>query len=386
MKYKNKGHRILLVWLLLWSCLNTVQGQDDQNQRFKSISIKGMSGGHLYSGQDLSDKVSYGYGALDVRFAWHPSKTNQWTQETGFASYGIGYFTSSIGDPQVFGNPHALYGFVNFFLSRPHRRNVLEISPALGLTYNLEPFDEQNNPLNDAIGARMAVYFNVNFGGAYKLNREIDLLYGVDFTHFSNGRTYTPNYGLNLFGFNLGMRYHFNQRQQDLDKDPYTTRVVSSRFLRPERPATEKNAFNNSLDIYLAAGTVQNYIDQGTDLRYGTFTGVVDYRRYFNRMHGLTLGMDLFYDNSLAESYPDSKDRYLVGVHAGYDFMFWRFNIRVQLGTYLTDDRMKDNLFIRPALHYKISRSFFAQVGLKTRNGAGADWIEFGLGWKPFKW
>lgn len=373
---------------ILIMCLSPLHhfGQTVSEGRFKSISIKALSGAHLYSGTDLNEKINYGYEALDIRFAWQPSADNTWTRETGFASYGIGFYSASIGDPQVFGNPNALYGFANFFLSKPYRRNILEISPALGLTYNLEPFNEESNPLNDAIGARMAVYFNVHFGGAYTLNREIDLLYGLDFTHYSNGRTYTPNYGLNLLGLNLGMRYHFNQLQKDLDNDPYTTNVFPARFSRPERQPTEKNDFSHSVDIYAAFGTVQNYIDQGTDLRYGTFSGVLDYRRYFNKMHGLTLGGDLFYDNSLAESYPDSSDRFLIGVHAGYDFMFWKFNIRVQLGTYLTDNRMKDDLFIRPALSYKLSESFYAQLGLKTRNGAGADWIEVGIGWKPFKW
>ncbi|WP_224484436.1 acyloxyacyl hydrolase [Robertkochia aurantiaca] len=378
---------LFLIFLLAGFQLSDIYAQSEsETGRYKSISIKGLSGAHLYTGQDLLEKINYGYGALDIRFAWHPHKDNQWTRDTGYASYGFGYYTSTIGDPQVFGNPHALYAFANFFLSKPYRRNVLEISPALGLTYNLEPFDEQSNPLNDAIGARMAVYFNVSFGAAYKLNREIDLLYGIDFTHYSNGRTYTPNYGLNLFGLNLGMRYHFNQEQRDLDRDPYTTNVVPSRFQRPERPASLPYDFDHSVDIYAAAGTVQNYIDQGTDLRYGTFSGVIDYRRYFNRMHGLTLGVDLFYDASLVESFPDSADHYLIGVHGGYDFMFWKFDIRVQVGTYLTDNREKGTLFIRPALQYEISKSLFAQFGLKTRNGAGADWIEVGFGWKPFKW
>jgi len=28
----------------------------------------------------------------------------------------------------------------------------------------------------------------------------------------------------------------------------------------------------------------------------------------------------------------------------------------------------------------------YAQVGLKTLAGAAADWIEFGVGFKPFNW
>jgi hypothetical protein len=366
--------------------LTGLSAQTSDEGKFKSISIKGLSGAHIYSGESLNDKVNYGYFAMDVRFAWHPSQDNYWSRDTGFASYGIGFYTANVGDPQVFGNPTALYGFANFFLSKSSRRNVLELSPALGLTYHLEPYNPETNPSQDAIGARMAVYFNVNFGAAYKLTREMDILYGIDFTHYSNGRTFTPNYGLNLFGFNAGMRYNFNQLQKDLDPNPYTTNVVPARFDRPERPATQKNDFSNSIDLYAAIGTVQNDKDRGTKVRYGTFSGVLDYRHYFNRMHGATLGFDLFFDDSLVASYPESGDRFLLAAHAGYDFMFWRLAIRAQLGTYISDPRGKGNFFIRPALQYNISKNFFAQIGLKTKNGAAADWVEFGVGWRPFKW
>lgn len=378
-----KGLGFVLFLLIM---TNGLLAQENQNGNFKSISIRALSGAHLYSGEGLVEKVSYGYGALDLRFAWQTSVDNQWAKDTGFASYGAGFYTASVGDPKIFGNPTAIYGFANFFLSNPNKRNAFEISPALGLTYHLEPYNAETNPLQDAIGSRMAVYFNVNFGAAFHLNRETDLLYGIDFTHYSNGRTFTPNYGLNLFGLNLGMRYHFNREQNKLDPDLYTTNVLPARYKRPERPSTEKNDFRQSIDLYAGIGTVQNYADQGTQIRYGTFSGVLDYRRYFNRMHGFTAGLDLFFDNSLAESYEDVNDRYLLGIHGGYDLMFWKFDIRVQVGTYISNDRGKGGFFMRPALQYEISKGFFAQVGLKTKNGAAADWIEFGLGWKPFKW
>ena len=378
-----KGLGFVLFLLIM---TNGLLAQENQNGNFKSISIRALSGAHLYSGEGLVEKVSYGYGALDLRFAWQTSVDNQWAKDTGFASYGAGFYTASVGDPKIFGNPTAIYGFANFFLSNPNKRNAFEISPALGLTYHLEPYNAETNPLQDAIGSRMAVYFNVNFGAAFHLNRETDLLYGIDFTHYSNGRTFTPNYGLNLFGLNLGMRYHFNREQNKLDPDLYTTNVLPARFKRPERPSTEKNDFRQSIDLYAGIGTVQNYADQGTQIRYGTFSGVLDYRRYFNRMHGFTAGLDLFFDNSLAESYEDVNDRYLLGIHGGYDLMFWKFDIRVQVGTYISNDRGKGGFFLRPALQYEISKGFFAQVGLKTKNGAAADWIEFGVGWKPFKW
>ncbi|WP_282124360.1 acyloxyacyl hydrolase [Algibacter mikhailovii] len=377
-----------LIFLIssIFSISNTFSQDTVENGKFRTFSINGKSGAHIYSGKTLSDEIQYGYGALDLRYSWQPSTDTEWSRDTGYAAYGIGFYSATLGDPQIFGNPNALYGFVNFFLSNPYRRNTLEISPALGLTYNLNPFDPETNPLNDAIGAKMAVYFSVNFGGAYKVNREIDLLYGIDFTHFSNGRSFTPNYGLNMFGLNVGMRYNLNTQQRKYDNNPYTVNVLPARFQRLARPKSPKNEYNNSLDLYASIGTSQNDSNAGTSHRYGNFSGIIDYRHYFNKMHGVSAGIDFMIDGSLAEQYPDPADHFLLGVHGGYDFMFWRFGIRVQLGTYLNDDRGKGNFFLRPAIQYEISKNIFAQMGLKTTNGAAADWIEFGIGWKPFKW
>ncbi|WP_158293217.1 acyloxyacyl hydrolase [Tamlana fucoidanivorans] len=378
---------ILWITILIFSFKNYMYSQNDTKKgTFKTLTVTGHSGAHIYTGESLSEKLQYGYGGVNLKFSWVPNKEDDWSLDTGYAAYGIGFYTANIGDPEVFGNPHALFGFINFFLSKPYRRNVLELSPAFGLTYNLEPYNPETNPFNDAIGAKMAVYFSVDFVGAYKLNREIDLIYGVDFKHFSNGRTFTPNFGLNMFGFNGGMRYNFNTNQKRLDRDPYTTNVVSSRFMRPERPKTRKNDFNNSVDVYAALGVVQNEADKGTNRQFGTFSGTIDYRRYFNRMHGISAGLDFFFDNSLSEKYPETSDRFLLAFHYGYDFMFQRFDIRLNVGHYLTDDRGKGNFFLRPALQYEISKSFYAQFGLKTSAGAAADWIEFGVGIKPFKW
>ena len=355
--------------------------------RFRFVEIKGHSGAHLYTGNSLNEQIESGYGAVEVRFGWQPSNESSWSNPYGFASYGVGWYSGFIGNPQVFGNPNALYGFMNFHLSRYNKKNVMELTPAFGLTYGLEPFDSETNPLNDAIGARMAVYFNLHYGGAYRLNREMDLLYGIDFTHFSNGRSYQPNYGLNMLGINVGIRYHYNADQRKVDNDPYTNRLIQSRFRRPKsRKLKENRNKRNSLNIHTAIGTVQNEGDEGTSQRYTTFSGMLDYRYKFNEMSGVTIGFDLFHDPSLEPEFPNSEDWYMYAVHAGYDFMFWRLAIRVQLGTYLGSDRNKNSLFIRPALQLEITKWMHTQVGLKTRRGAAADWVEFGIGFTPFQW
>lgn len=382
---------------LLFSCLcltgiaqnetiNYTEVQNVENYgRFKFIEFKMHGGSHLYTGEKLENALDNGYGAFEIRYGWQPSNPEAWSSTLSYPSYGIGWYSGYIGDPDIFGNPNALFGFINFNLSRPQKRNSLEISPAFGITYNLKPYDEENNPENDAIGSKFAVYFSASIGGVYRLNREMDLTYGLDLTHFSNGRTYTPNYGLNMIGLNLGMRYHYNKDQKFVDKDPYTKQLLQARFKRPAR-TPRKKIKESSIQFYTAIGTVQNDEDAGTSKRYTTFSGVLDYRYQFNTLHAVTVGFDLFYDESLSSIYTDESDRYLTAAHIGYDFNFWKMAIRVQAGAYFGDDKGKDPIFLRPAVQYHILDWLHAQVGLKTKNGGAADWIEFGIGFTPFKW
>lgn len=367
--------------------------KDDKNYgRFRYIDVKGHSGVHLYTGETLGDAISSGYGSFEVRYGWQSGDPENWANKYyGSVSYGVGFYTGYIGDPKIFGNPNALYGFADFTLSkaRKGRKTSWHLVPAFGLTYNLVPYDPVENPNNDAIGGKTAVYLNFAYGANTILTRELDLTYGIDFAHFSNGRMNTPNYGLNMFGLNLGLRYHYNQDQKFIDDSPYTRELLQARYDRPKKQQNEK-LNQNSFNIYAAVGFVENYADAADggdpEIKYNTFSGVLDYRHRFNTMHGISVGLDLFYDESLKPTHPETSDRYMVGIHAGYDFIFWRFAVRPAIGTYLSDDKGKKPAWARVALLYNVTDWFNVQVGLKTRRGFAADWVEFGIGFTPFKW
>lgn len=353
--------------------------------RFRYIEVKGHTGLHLYGGNTLEEEVESGYGSFEIRYGWQLKDPEHWTAKYGYATYGVGYYSGFLGDPEVFGKPNALFGFVNFNLSKGEKRNGFEISQSLGFTYDLEPYDPETNPENDAIGSKYAIYFNLGFGGVYKMTREMDLSYGIDYTHFSNGRITTPNHGLNMYGLNVGLRYHYNADQKFVNKDPYSDELLPARYNRPEATKSPR-LMENSFEIYAAFGSVQNEEDKGTDQRYMVFSGVVDYRFKFTTMHAVTVGIDLFYDESLIVDYPEPEDRFLVGGHIGYDFMFGKMAVRLQGGAYFTDDKDKDPTYMRAAFRYDILDWLYAQIGVKTRNLSRADWVEFGVGFRPFKW
>ena len=376
--------RIIFIGSLLCSlcCL----GQTESKNKFRFIEVKSHFGAFLKTDNDLGNSgvLDNGYGGITLKLGWQPSDPNGWASRYGYPSYGIGTYVGFLSNAEIFGTPNAIYGFMNFPLSRSDKRNVFNIEPSVGVTYDLEPYDSETNPLNETIGARMAVYFNIDLGFTYKFTRELDLLYGLDFSHFSNGSTFKPNLGLNFYGINLGLRYHYNRAQLKKDNDPYTNNVLSSRFKRPLRAPRDKTR-GNSISLYAAGGVGQTDANIGTSTVLGTFSGVLDYEHRFNDMHGVNGGMDFFYDNRFRDK-PTISGKTHAGIHVGYDFSFWKLDIKFQIGTYLPDDKEKGAFFMRPALRYNFSKTFFAQAGLKTLDGGAADYIEYGIGFRPFKW
>lgn len=382
-----RNYGFIVVTILLHAV--GVFGQSDPNTgNFKFFSLKLHTGKHLYTGQSLNDKLKNGYGAIELRTGWQSKGKHDWEKQYNFPSYGIGWYSGYVGDVDIFGSPHALFGFITFALTKNHR-NTFQVEPAIGLTYNLKPYNPNHNAINDAIGSRFAVYFALHGGGKYRLNREIDLLYGVDVTHFSNGRTVTPNLGLNMMGFSAGARYNFNSHQAKVDNSLHPATILG---VRPMLGPTGKPSkiIEDNISFYQAIGTVQNKDDAGTGHRYLTSSSIMEYQHKFNTKHGLNIGFDALFDPSARDTaeFKQNVDQvaFFPAVHLGYDFMFWRIAIRLQLGINLTPlgRELKGKTFIRPALQYNFNKNLFAQVGLKTMNGATADWVEWGIGYKLF--
>ncbi|WP_132435418.1 acyloxyacyl hydrolase [Natronoflexus pectinivorans] len=368
---------ITLIFTLL-ACAIKAQHMPSHRD-FRFLEIRGHSGNHLYTGESLSEALSNGYGALQVRYGWQSSNPEGWQNMYLYPAYGFGWYSGFIGNPDLLGTPSAVYGFISFPLFHHHRHQMV-IDPALGLSYDLKPFDEEKNELNDAIGSRFNVYFNLNIGARYRLNRELDFLYGLDITHFSNGRTFRPNAGLNMWGFNMGLRYHFNTQQNRIDNSSHPTTILDVRPVLEVFKSPEKIR-QGSVWIYGAGGLVQNDEDKGTGKQYGTITATAEYQYKLNSKNGLTGGLNFFYDNSLKSRYPDKRHDF-YGAHAGYDFMFWQLTLRMQVGSYLhaRGHDLKGNFFFRPAIKIDAGERFYFQLGLKTQAGFKADWVEYGVG------
>ena len=366
-----------MIVLLLQSGI--VLGQEIKNERqFRFIDIKYHTGSHYYSGENLIDVLNKGYNAVEARYGWQSNNKEGWQGAWLYPAYGFGWYNGFIGDPNVLGVPGALYGFISFPIFQ-YKRHKLVIEPALGLSYDLNPYDPEKNSNNDAIGSRTNVYFNFNLGAQYHLNRELDIIYGFDLTHFSNGRMKKPNKGLNMIGPNLGIRYNFNRFQRTVDNSLIPNNILDVRNEHPARKGEKTN--KNHFLFYAAGGMVQDDADIGNSKRFGTFSSTMEYQYSYTEKSAFTFGLDFFYDWSLERKFPEqSYDFY--GTHLGYDLTFWKLMLRMQAGTYLNKKGhdFKGEFFIRPAILFEFAKPAFFQLGLKTENGFIADWVEFGFG------
>ena len=372
--------KIFFIAAILLVAITSLKAQQNEvKNKFRGFAINGHSGSHIYTGDLLNESLDNGYGAISIKLSWVPgSDSTSWQQHYGYPSYGLGVYSGAIGNPDILGTPNAIFGFVSFPVYQT-RKTSFVVEPAVGLTYDLKPHDSEENPMNDAIGSKICVYFNLNFGGRTAISREMDLTYGFDMTHFSNGRTFVPNYGLNMAGLNIGMLYHFNRVQKVVDKSLKPKTILE---VRPEMEATSGDVRKKQwyFSAYQAAGTTQKYGFE--DVRYFNASTSIEavYKR--SMKHSWLLGFDLLYDGSLKNEYPETSGQFAYAIHPGYDFSFYKFDLRAQVGIYLGDNKDKGPFFLRPALRYWFSNAVFAQIGLKTINGFAADWVEYGVGVK----
>lgn len=55
---------------------------------YRVIEIKLHGGNHLYTGQSLDDLLANGYGAIEVRYGWQMSESDEWAAAHNYPTWG----------------------------------------------------------------------------------------------------------------------------------------------------------------------------------------------------------------------------------------------------------------------------------------------------------
>jgi hypothetical protein len=235
-------------------------------------------------------------GSFSVEFLptgrWH--SLQQWNN----ASVGVGVRYFNLGNEAKLGSAFAAYGYINQpFYNGTHFH--IGVRPTVGLAAVTKTYAstyEGTTPYRDHVGANWSVGSILNAYLAMELYMDFPIKDGWEITlnggwhHISNGSFMHPNAGYNMFGGELGVRYH----------------PKANDYTAPE-PDVPRKLYDGvdkpwAVEISATGGAKQNYYADNRDgqLFFGAATVKVAAYWVPVSIFRLGAGVDAFYDGYYA--------------------------------------------------------------------------------------
>ncbi|GEM_PF-2240487 len=286
---------------------------------------------------------------------------------------GVGYYFSNLGNHDVLGNTHALS--LNLMSTLGGDRLPIHFKAGLGIAYATQKHDPKRNPQNPAIGSHINAYGRLSLGmEVLRWSNKWILTPGVSFHHISNGSVVSPNQGLNLLTFHVGMEFHSSQSH-------------SGSLVLKKREEIEKK---NRLTIMLAAGIKQ--VHRTLEDQIVTSSLIIDYGYPIAAGTSMGLGLNLFYNDTWAQ-FPyfynqqhKKPSPFQSAVHIGFRQDIGPLSLIVHPGIYILKPSEQTPWFTnRLGLKYTLPANFTAQFSIKHHWFALADYFEWGIGYN-FNW
>jgi len=313
------------------------------SQSIKSIEVAPFMGSDI-----LLPDVDYPFSAFGIqaKYIKQSSGDKDWQHYYNLPRMGqeILYANYSRNGYSISSNTFVEFDFLQSL------KHQLFISPAIGLVYASETFSTL--PDYPLISSPVSISFKVEFGYRYSLSSKWKISTAFMVSHFSNGNTSTPNYGLNMKALKLGLNYGFGE-ESATNYTPY-----------------EKSSYRRFFgQVSMGSGVKSN-----ADERYGFLNGYLNGGLSFHPFHRIVGGINFFTDRTFTSA---SDER--IGLTLGYQIIIGKIRFSVQPGWYLKEYD-GDYRYYQVTLQYQISRLLFLQSSLRTTEDFFAEDLAFGLG------
>lgn len=407
--YFSKAHRILLFFLLLIGNFR-VFGQDNPWLANNNIMVEvrghfGVFWHHHFEMQRFNAR----YPAIEASIYQNTYGRNEWEAAFNYPYLGFTFYHANFGynienNPEVgdaLGSVYAIYPFINYPLF-PSEDSQLTFKFGVGLGYLTKCFDNFENYYNFSIGSHVNAAVNLSFEYRQKITHRLMAVASFGLTHFSNGSTKLPNYGLNTFSGALGLAYYLR-----------TPRANLTPASRPEyKPFEFDNKHWLSFDLNYGLGfknvsqtlggdsTHYYHVHDLSAYMFAQFT------QYSRAGVGASLVLDLS-DQTLPDHFVDQNgihiekynpDTQQLQVYDISSIQMTKFNISVcyvltmnrlsyffEFGWHMRlnefTDFSKGNIFQKITFRYQLYDNIFANAALMTHFGR-ADYLCFGLGYR----
>ena len=216
----------------------------------------------------------------------------------------------------------------------------------------------------------------------YAVDDRLDLSVGANFFHFSNGRSNTPQRGVNMGGVNIGAKYNFNAMQNYTKyRNPDLRLDARPTYIKSPKPPLERYG---ELQFMGSIGTVETEPGEaknpdgtndstGIQKRYTTSTWSIEYACLAARTLKVHTGFDFMYDASFENYHPDTPPsevdfagKAMLGYHVGFQYLIERISFYYALGWYLyKESPTRGSWYMRAGGRIGLTEKLDAHLALK---------------------
>lgn len=325
-------------------------------------------------------------GHLKYSFSLPAGSLGSEVYSNTYQGVGLTYF--DFKNSSELGRPVAVYLFQRSKIAKLGSSISLDYEWNFGLSGGWKPYDYINNPNNIIIGSKFNAYMNAGVFVRWNLVSKIDLVTGIDITHFSNGNTEFPNAGLNMTGLKTGLVYDFGKR--NAVKESRLNDTIAIRF--PRHISYDLVVFGS----WRRKGVAFSQMQVPSPLKYPVIGA------YFAPMYNLSyrvrtgFSLDAIYDGSAnvyTEDYiigakqeffkPDIDRQIALGVSGRAEYVMPVFTISIGVGAnFLHKGGDLRGTYQSLALKVMATRSAFLHIGYNMKEFHDPNYLMLGLGYR----
>lgn len=322
--------------------------------------------------------------SIHLKYAFQFAPHTYTSQIYGKAYQGIGIAHYSLDNKKELGTPTAFYLFQGAQIAQLTPRASFNYEWQFGLSTGWKPYDWYENQYNHIIGSKANAYINLGFQLNWMINSQIDINSGFTLTHFSNGNTEFPNYGLNTIGWKIGIVYNFN-RKKELFTMPLLHPSPILKF--PKHVSYDLTLFGS----WRRKGVITENEQIPSPDSY-TVLGF-NFAPMYNFGYKFRAGasIDGVYDNSAnvyTENYvnflkPASSNQLALGLSARGEYVMPYFTIGLGLGSnILYKGNDFKGLYQILTLKIELTRSSFFHIGYNLKDFHDPNYLMLGIGFR----
>ena len=159
----------------------------------------------FFKGENLAEKPIRHHFSAHLKYGFKFAPDTYFGQMYPHATQGIGVAYNTFFNQQELGAPWSVYAFQNSRLLSITRNLSLDYEWNFGASFGWKKYNEETNQMNDIVGSKINAYINLGMMLNWHFAPQWNLTAGVGMTHYSNGNTSYPNYGVNTIGGRIGL-------------------------------------------------------------------------------------------------------------------------------------------------------------------------------------